>query len=165
MKAPAAAQVSLESVTKASGARNILEGLSLDIPAGKFTAVIGPSGCGKTTMINLIAGYEVADFGRITMDGVVVGDPGWDRLVVFQETALFPWKSTLDNVMFGPRNRGLTRAEVAAQARALRIETAVFRHHRASTGRGSAPFRKRLARNSACGSRPRLSAKMQVTVW
>jgi NitT/TauT family transport system ATP-binding protein len=119
MKGIAAAQVSLERVTKAGGTRNILEELSLEIPVGRFTAVIGPSGCGKTTMVNLIAGYDVPDSGRITMDGEPVRDPGWDRLVVFQETALFPWKSTLDNVMFGPRNRGSSRAQVEEQARAL----------------------------------------------
>ena len=115
----AAAHVLVSDVVKARGAKTILDGLSLEIPAGKFTAVIGPSGCGKTTMIDLIAGYEAPDSGRITMDGAMVGEPGWDRLVVFQETALFPWKSTLDNIMFGPRNRGVPVAEATTRARAL----------------------------------------------
>lgn len=119
MKTLAAARICLDGVVKAYGTNTVLDGLSLEIPAGKFTALIGPSGCGKTTMINLIAGYDAPDAGLITMDGVAVRDPGWDRLVVFQETALFPWKSTLDNVMFGPFNRGLPRTEVVRQAREL----------------------------------------------
>jgi NitT/TauT family transport system ATP-binding protein len=117
-----AGQVRLEGVAKAKGGKAVLDGLALDIPAGKFTAVIGPSGCGKTTMIDLIAGYDPPDSGSVTMDGAPVRGPGWDRLVVFQETALFPWKSTLENVMFGPRNSGLPRDQVEAKARGLLSE-------------------------------------------
>ena len=107
MKSLSPARVSVDNVTKRVGRKAVLEGITLDVPARSFTAIVGPSGCGKSTLINLIAGYDRPDAGRIAVDGVLVQGPGWDRLVVFQETALFPWKSTLDNVLFGPRNRGI----------------------------------------------------------
>ena len=75
---------------------------SLTAQPGKFTVLVGPSGCGKTTLVNLIAGYESPTSGRITVDGAEVAAPDSDRLMVFQETALFPWMNVLQNVMYGP---------------------------------------------------------------
>lgn len=74
--------------------------------------IIGPSGCGKTTLINLIAGYEFPNEGAVLLDGVEIRAPGPDRMVVFQETALFPWMTALENVMYGP----LVRAEESKTA-------------------------------------------------
>ena len=65
----------------------------------KLTVMIGPSGCGKSTLIRLLAGFERPTSGTITIDDKPVTGPGVDRLVVFQETALFPWMSTYDNIM------------------------------------------------------------------
>jgi NitT/TauT family transport system ATP-binding protein len=92
---------------------------SFVVEAGKFNVVIGPSGCGKTTLINLIAGYEQPTSGEITIDGQRVTGPGRDRLVVFQETALFPWMTSMENVMFGPTVRGVARPEAARDAEQL----------------------------------------------
>jgi NitT/TauT family transport system ATP-binding protein len=86
--------------------KEVVKGCTLDIESRKLTAMIGPSGCGKTTLIRLIAGFEKPTEGTITMDGKPVVGPGRDRLVVFQETALFPWMSVYDNIMYGPRARG-----------------------------------------------------------
>jgi ABC-type nitrate/sulfonate/bicarbonate transport system ATPase subunit len=72
---------------------------------GLFTALVGPSGCGKTTIMNMIAGYFAPDRGTISLDGVKIAGPSWERLMVFQETALFPWMTTLDNVVYGPMVR------------------------------------------------------------
>ena len=97
--------------------RTVVQDCSFSVAGGKFTVLIGPSGCGKTTLINLIAGYEPATSGTIALDDAAVQAPGPDRLVVFQETALFPWMTTLDNVMYGPlvqRGRPRTQAETAA---------------------------------------------------
>jgi len=69
----------------------IMQDCSFNVEAGKLTVLIGPSGCGKSTVINLIAGYERPDRGEVLMDGQPVSGPNWERLVVFQETALFPW--------------------------------------------------------------------------
>ena len=71
--------------------QQVIESVSLDLPPGQFTAVVGPSGCGKTTLVNLLAGFERADEGRILVDGQAVSGTSRDRMVVFQESALMPW--------------------------------------------------------------------------
>ena len=91
----------------------VLEECSFVVKRGKLNVLIGPSGCGKTTIINLLAGYERPTRGEIRLDGEPVRGPGWSRLVVFQETALFPWMTVLDNVTFGPTVRGSMRREEA----------------------------------------------------
>jgi len=71
-----------------------------------LTVMIGPSGCGKSALIRLIAGFEKPTSGSITIDGRPVDGPGKDRLVIFQESALFPWMTTEDNILYGPRAVG-----------------------------------------------------------
>ena len=83
----------------------VLDDCSFVLENRKLTVLIGPSGCGKSTLINILAGYEMPDSGRVTLDGHPVKGPGRDRLVVFQETALFPWMTTFHNVSYGPRVR------------------------------------------------------------
>jgi len=82
---------------------------SFSIRAGEICMIVGPSGCGKTTLLNAIAGFHGIDSGSITLDGTLLCGPsqlvaptGSDRIVVFQNGALFPWKTNLDNVAFGP---------------------------------------------------------------
>ncbi len=88
-----------------------LHGLNLDVRAGEFVCVVGPSGCGKTTLLNMIAGFISPSSGQIEVEGKAVKGPGPDRGVVFQSFALFPWKTVLENVGFGPRMRGLPKDE------------------------------------------------------
>ena len=85
--------------------KEVLANCSFTLEKGKLTVLIGPSGCGKTTLINVLAGYEKPEEGTITIDGAPVAGPGPDRLVVFQETALFPWMTTYENVCYGPKVR------------------------------------------------------------
>ena len=85
--------------------------LSLTIDEGDFVAVVGPSGCGKTTVLNMIAGFVPKTSGRILLSGTEVKGPGPDRGVVFQSFALFPWKTVRENVAFGPKMRGIGKAE------------------------------------------------------
>jgi NitT/TauT family transport system ATP-binding protein len=91
--------------------------VSLEVQQGEFVSIVGPSGCGKTTLLNMIAGFIPASGGEILLDGRAVDGPGPERGVVFQSFALFPWKTVLDNVAFGPKMRGLTRAERESIAR------------------------------------------------
>lgn len=79
---------------------------SFTIERSKLTVMIGPSGCGKSTLIRLLAGFEKPDSGSITLNDAPVTGPARDRLVLFQESALFPWMTTWDNILYGPRARG-----------------------------------------------------------
>ena len=91
--------------------------VSLSVNQGEFVAIVGPSGCGKTTILNMIAGFLPVSGGEILLDGQPVSGPGPERGVVFQSFALFPWITVLDNVGFGPKMRGLPKAECDRIAR------------------------------------------------
>ena len=88
-----------------------LDGVDLTVADREFVALVGPSGCGKTTCLRMAAGFEVPSSGRVLVGGVPVPGPGPDRAVVFQQFALFPWKSVEDNVAFGLRNKCVAAAE------------------------------------------------------
>jgi NitT/TauT family transport system ATP-binding protein len=93
------------SKTFGSGARTVhaLDQVSLDVSEGEFVCLVGPSGCGKSTLLSIIAGLDDADAGQVLADGAPVVAPGRDRMVMFQESALFPWLDVLGNVMFALR--------------------------------------------------------------
>ena len=106
-------QISINDVVKIydpeGAAVMAVDHCSLEIAAGEICMIVGPSGCGKTTLLNAIAGFHSIDSGSIMMDGQLLcgpgkpqATPGSDRIVVFQNGALFPWKNVLDNLMFGP---------------------------------------------------------------
>ena len=78
-----------------------LNGVNLEIKQNEFVCVVGPSGCGKTTLLNIIAGLERADEGKVYLDGEEVMGPGNDRGVIFQQYALFPWLTVRKNIEFG----------------------------------------------------------------
>jgi len=83
-----------------------LDGIDLTVADNEVVALVGPSGWGKTTCLRLAAGFEVPTKGQVTVGGQPVQGPGPDRAVVFQQFALFPWKSVQDNIAFGLRNQG-----------------------------------------------------------
>ena len=105
-------RISIKGVSKVydpSGARvTAVDNCSLEIKAGQFVAIVGPSGCGKTTLLNAIAGFDTISSGEILLDGEVISSerkqirPGADRVVVFQNGALFPWKTMMENIVYGP---------------------------------------------------------------
>src|SRR5574342_340949 len=100
-------------------AKDVVQDCSFTIERHKLTVMIGPSGCGKTTLIRLLAGFEKPNSGSIVLDGKPVPGPNKDRLVLFQESALFPWMTTYENIMYGPRARGEDSDATREQARFL----------------------------------------------
>lgn len=102
------------------------EACDLEVKAGDFVAIVGPSGCGKSTLMNAIAGFDTITSGEIILDGVtlatpeLVPRPGPDRVVVFQHGALFPWKTVLENVTYGPMVQGKLSAD-EARVQAIRL--------------------------------------------
>src|SRR5260370_39843568 len=96
-----------------------LSDISLTIEDGAFVSILGPSGCGKSTLLYIVGGFVNPTEGVAKMRGKAIAGPGPDRGRVFQEFALFPWKSVLGNVMYGPRRQGVKHAEAEAQCRAL----------------------------------------------
>jgi len=89
------------------GKVNALDNVNLTIQEGEFVCIVGPSGCGKSTLLNLIAGLDKPTQGEIWSNGNLVTGPGSDRVVVFQEGALFPWLTVMQNVEFGLRLRNV----------------------------------------------------------
>jgi NitT/TauT family transport system ATP-binding protein len=147
-------QISVSKVSKSYGgadgfAKPVVNNCSFTIERGKLTVMIGPSGCGKSTLIRLLAGFERASSGTILVDDKPVTGPGVDRLVVFQETALFPWMSTYDNIMFGPRARGKDTQEMHASAQTLlqKVGLGAFRKKYPSQLSGGMQRRAELARS------------------
>src|SRR5437773_5651069 len=98
-------KLAIENVSKsfkgASGSVLALDRVSLNVAEAEFVCLVGASGCGKTTLLNIIAGLEQPDTGRVLADGKPVTGPGRERLVMFQEPALFPWLDVFGNVLFG----------------------------------------------------------------
>jgi NitT/TauT family transport system ATP-binding protein len=109
------AAISFDGVTKMFGRDGqkalALERIDLAIADREFVAIVGPSGCGKTTCLRMVAGFEFPSAGSVSVDRRRVAGPGPDRAVVFQQFALFPWKTVHDNIGLGLRNKGVARDE------------------------------------------------------
>ncbi|MHB8894217.1 MAG: ABC transporter ATP-binding protein, partial [Candidatus Geothermincolia bacterium] len=101
---------------KSGNALEVLSDIDLNIEAGGLTCVVGPSGCGKTTLLRLICGLELPTSGEVLFEGKPVTGPGPERGMVFQEYALFPWRTVARNVSFGLEVEGVTRDEARARA-------------------------------------------------
>jgi len=108
----------IEGVAKTFGTFRAVDGVSLDIKAGEFFALLGPSGCGKTTLLRMLAGFEAPDEGRILLGGKDIAQAlPHERPInmMFQNYALFPHLSVRDNIAFGLKRAGMARADIAAR--------------------------------------------------
>ena len=134
------------------GAVLAVDHCTLDIPAGEICMIVGPSGCGKTTLLNAIAGFHDISSGRIELDGELLcgpgrprAMPGSDRVVVFQNGALFPWKTTLENVCFGPSMQGTHGCrEIVDRARAMLADAGLSGTEDTYPGQLSSGTRRRV---------------------
>jgi NitT/TauT family transport system ATP-binding protein len=113
---PARAKIRIDGASKSYDGKLALRRVDLELAENSFTCLLGPSGCGKSTLLNMIAGFIPPSTGRILVNDRPVVRPDADRGVVFQEYALFPWRTALANVEFGPLMQRLasrTRRETA----------------------------------------------------
>lgn len=119
---PSPPAIELRGVTKrfttpSGGSYTALRDLDLDVAPGEFCAVVGPTGCGKSTTLTLVSGLERPSLGTVKVHGEPVSGITPGVGFVFQNDAVLPWKSVLDNVAIGPRFRGVAKAEANAAAR------------------------------------------------
>ncbi len=118
---PGGIPLQIENVSKVfpgrTGKVEALQPINLDVEAGEFVCLLGPSGCGKSTLLSIIAGLEDASSGTVSAEGKKVQGPGTDRVLLFQEAALFPWLDVQSNVEFGLRQIGTPAKERRAIAR------------------------------------------------
>lgn len=116
-------KVLLENISKVflaeSGPLPVLNNVNLAIAEGDFLCILGASGCGKSTLLNIVAGLEKPDHGSVLVNGKRVEGPGPDRVVMFQEAALFPWLNAVQNVAFGLKMAGMPEKERLERAMEL----------------------------------------------
>ena len=138
-----------------TGSTLALQATDLDVAENDFVTILGPSGCGKSTLLRIVAGLDHPTAGEVRLDGRPVRGPGADRGMVFQSYTLFPWLSVLDNVCFGLRERGLSRAQQVeiAQGFIAKVGLNGFEHHYPKQLSGGMQQRTALARALANGPR------------
>jgi NitT/TauT family transport system ATP-binding protein len=154
-------KLAVEDVSKSfdtsTGPVQALEKVSLAVEEGEFVCLVGASGCGKSTLLNIIAGLEKPDNGVVLVDGTPITGPGRERLVMFQESALFPWLDVLGNVLFGlklkPNLTNKDRVEVAKYYLEL---VGLTRFERANIHELSGGMKQRVALARALAPNPRM---------
>jgi len=146
--------VTFDNVTKRFGDFTAVDGLTLEVFAREFLALLGPSGCGKTTLLRLLAGFEAPDAGRVLLDGQdLAGMPPYRRPLnmMFQSYALFPHMTVAGNVAFGLKQDGLPKHEIAARVDEMlhRVQLRALAHRKPDQLSGGQRQRVALARSLA----------------
>lgn len=128
-----------------------VENLSLEVKAGEFVAIVGPSGCGKSTLLDLLAGLTIPSSGQITIDGQAIKKPGLDRGIVFQQYALFPWLTAIENIEFGLDAKGVDKQQRYQTAKYFLnlVGLSEFEHHYPNELSGGMKQRVAIARSLA----------------
>jgi NitT/TauT family transport system ATP-binding protein len=157
----APSKLAIEEVSKsfqsASGTVLALDRVSLNVAEGEFVCLVGASGCGKTTLLNIIAGLERPDSGTVQADGKPVTGPGRERLVMFQEPALFPWLNVFGNVLFGLKLKpNLTKKDRHDVAKYYLELVGLSRFERANIHELSGGMKQRVSLARALAPNPRV---------
>ena len=161
LKVIAPSKLAIDNVSKsfqsASGTVLALDHVSLQVDEGEFVCLVGASGCGKTTLLNIIAGLEKPDSGNVLADGKPITSPGRDRLVMFQEPALFPWLDVFGNVLFGLKLKpNLTNKDRRDVAKYYLELVGLTRFERANIHELSGGMKQRVALARALAPNPRV---------
>lgn len=135
--------------------KDTLSEINFEIKDGEFLSIIGPSGCGKSTLLNIIAGLEKPTSGEIILDGKKIEKPGADRVVMFQEAALYPWLDVIQNVKFGLDIAGISKEEQEKKALYYlkMVQLSDFKNYRIHELSGGMKQRVSLARALALESK------------
>ena len=157
----APSKLAIEEVSKsfqsASGTVLALDRVSQNVAEGEFVCLVGASGCGKTTLLNIIAGLERPDSGTVQADGKPVTGPGRERLVMFQEPALFPWLNVFGNVLFGLKLKpNLTKKDRHDVAKYYLELVGLSRFERANIHELSGGMKQRVSLARALAPNPRV---------
>jgi NitT/TauT family transport system ATP-binding protein len=157
----APSKLAIENVSKsfrgASGPVLALDRVSLNVAEAEFVCLVGASGCGKTTLLNIIAGLEKPDSGTVLADGKPITGPGRERLVMFQEPALFPWLTVFGNVLFGLKLKpNLTRKDRRDVASYYLELVGLSRFERANIHELSGGMKQRVSLARALAPNPRV---------
>ncbi|WP_304058260.1 ABC transporter ATP-binding protein [Levilactobacillus namurensis] len=130
--------------------------VDLAVAEHALTVIVGPSGVGKSTILNLVAGYTTPASGQVTMAGQLVTQPSWQRGIVFQDMALYPWLTVAQNVTFGPRMRGLKSEAYQALLTELLTDTGLLTFRDRPVYALSGGLKQRVALARACINQPPL---------
>jgi NitT/TauT family transport system ATP-binding protein len=154
-------KLSIEKVSKSfrsrAGTVLALDQVSLNVAEAEFVCIVGASGCGKSTLLNIIAGLEKPDNGTVLADGKPVTGPGRERLVMFQESALFPWLDVIGNVLFGLKLKpNLTKKDRLDVAKYYLELVELTRFERANVHELSGGMKQRVALARALAPNPRV---------
>lgn len=129
---------------------------NLDVQPGEFVCLLGPSGCGKSTLLNTVAGFVTPTGGSLNVDGACVDGPGPDRGMVFQQHSLFPWKTVLENVAFGPLMAGKGSGEATSLARTFLSLVGLMKQANAYPAMLSGGMQQRVGIARALANYPRV---------
>ena len=154
-------KLSIDKVSKSFRSRVgtvlALDKVSLNVAEAEFVCIVGASGCGKSTLLNIIAGLEKPDSGMVLADGKPVTGPGRERLVMFQESALFPWLDVIGNVLFGLKLKpNLTKKDRLDVAKYYLELVELTRFERSNIHELSGGMKQRVALARALAPNPRV---------
>lgn len=144
------------NLRKSYGRHVVLPGIDLTLRRGSVTALIGASGCGKSTLLHAIAGFVAPDTGDLRLEGAPCGGPGMDRIMVFQDDALFPWLSVEENVAFGLKHGSLPPDRRRERVREMLALVGLEQWEQALPASLSGGMRQRVALARALVLRPKL---------
>lgn len=148
------AEISLSSINVTFGEHVALDGVTFKVPEGQFVSIVGPTGCGKSSVLNLVAGLLQPTAGAVLTRGRELASINRESAYMFQQDALLPWKTCIENVMLGPILRGKSRGQAASEAGLWLERVGLVGYEKRYPSQLSGGQRKRVAMAQALINRP-----------